>query len=65
MPKSLYTKVPAKKRISNDPIIHHIKRGIKTIRDIGKAFSIVIPGVGGRSLLNKATRALQKVNRGY
>jgi hypothetical protein len=58
-------KAPVRKTVSNDPIINHIKRGVKKIRDIGQAFSILIPGVGGSMLTRKATNALKKVNSGY
>jgi hypothetical protein len=53
------------KRVSNDPVINHIKRGVTYVKRAIGAMSIGVPGLGGARLLNKATKALKKVNRGY
>jgi hypothetical protein len=60
------TKNPVKrKKVSNDPAINHIKRGVARLKSIGKAFGLLVPGVGGSMLTRKATNALKKVNSGY
>lgn len=47
-------------RQSNDPLINHIKRAVKVVRDFGDAFSLPIPGVGGSRLIRKANKAIKK-----
>lgn len=62
--KSLYTKMPARKRTSNDPAINHIRRGIAKVRTALYAASSAIPGVFAGRLLSGATKKINKAIKG-
>ena len=53
-------KVVVRKQQSADPLINHVKRGAKVIRE---GLQWAIPGVKARKMLGTATKALAKVNR--
>jgi hypothetical protein len=65
MAKKAIKSVKTQKRTADDPLINHIRRGVQRVRDWGNIISLLTPGVGGTRILGRATRALQKVNRGY